>query len=161
MGAASAASSDAASDDAVAAVTEEADIISSDVKEITADGDDGAVGSDVSDNSKLGASAGDEKLSAGSVAPNYTVEVTPNETDAGNNYVAQYGQIINVKGSIENATGDVSIRFGYSGNYHDFTVPLQDGKFSQDITAYDRVRNNFQIQVKWAGNDYYKSIFLV
>ena len=158
MGAASAASSDAASDDAVAAVTEEADIISSDVKEITADGDDGAVGSDVSDNSKLGASAGDEKLSAGSVAPNYTVEVTPNETDAGNNYVAQYGQIINVKGSIENATGDVSIRFGYSGNYHDFTVPLQDGKFSQDITAYDRVRNNFQIQVKWAGNDYYKSI---
>ena len=158
MGAASAASSDAASDDAVAAVTEEADIISSDVKEITTDGDDVTVGSDVSDNSKLAASAGDEKLSAGSVAPNYTVEVTPNETDAGNNYVAQYGQIINVRGSIENATGDVSIRFGYSGNYHDFTVPLKDGKFSQDITAYDRVRNNYQIQVKWAGNDYYKSI---
>lgn len=158
MGVASAASSDAASDDAVAAVTEEIDIISSDVKEITASGEDIATGSDVNDNSKLSASAGDEKLSAGSVAPNYTVEVTPNVTDAGNNYVAQYGQIINVRGSIENATGDVSIRFGYSGNYHDFTVPLKDGKFSQDITAYDRVRNNYQIQVKWDGNDYYKSI---
>ena len=148
------AASDTTADDAVG-VTEELDIGASDAGEITADGDD-AISSDVNEDSKLGASA-EDTLSAGSVAPTYAIDVTP-DAMSGSNYVAQYGQIITVNGTIENATGDVSIRFGFSGNYYDYSVPLVDGKFSKDITDYDRVRNNYQIQVKWAGNDYYKSI---
>ena len=152
IGAASAVSDDATADDAVG-VTEDLEISASDVDEIGSTGEDIAGSDDL-----VAASADDEELSAGSVNPNYTIEVTPDVKDAGGNYVAQYGQIITVNGTIENATGEVSIRFGFSGNYHDFTVPLVDGKFSKDITAYDRVRNNFQIQVKWAGDDYYKAV---
>lgn len=155
MGAVSAASDNATADDAVA-VTEEVQVSSSDASETTADGDL-AIGSNVNDDSKLGAIAGGDKLSAGSVAPNYTINVTP-DVMSGSNYVAQYGQVITVSGEIQNASGDVSIRFGYSGNYHDYVVPLIDGKFIKEITDYDRVRNNYQIQVKWAGDDYYKSI---
>ena len=162
LGAVSAASDTA--DDAVDVANEDLSISSSDVSEITADSDDlaadsedSAIGGDANDVSKLGASAKD-KLSAGTVAPNYTIEVSPNKTDAGNNYIAQYGQVITVNGTIENAAGNVSIRFGYSGNYHYFNVTLEDGKFSQDITCYDRVRNNYNIQVTWPGDDTYKSI---
>ena len=162
LGAVSAASDTA--DDAVDVANEDLSISSSDVSEITVDSDDlaadsedSAIGSDANDISKLGASA-EDKLSAGTVAPNYTIEVSPNKTDAGNNYIAQYGQVITVNGTIENAAGNVSIRFGYSGNYHYFNVTLEDGKFSQDITCYDRVRNNYNIQVTWPGDDTYKSI---
>ncbi len=158
MGVVSAASDNTTADDMTVGVTEDFGESYSDVNEITAAGDDIASGNDANNDFKLGASAGDEKLAAGSVAPIYTVKVTPNATDAGNNYVAQYGQIITVSGEIENATGNVSIKFGYSGNYHDYVIPLVDGKFLKEITDYDRVRNNYQIQVKWAGNDYYKSI---
>lgn len=158
LGAVSAASDNSAANDLAVDDTGDLKISTSDVDEITATGDDIAGGNDVNNDFKLGASASDDKLAAGSVTPNYTVEVTPDATDAGGNYIAQYGQIITVSGEIENATGDVSIRFGYSGNYHDYTVPLVDGKFIKEITDYDKVRNNYQIQVKWAGNDYYKSI---
>lgn len=73
FGAVSAAFDDAAADDAVAVATEDLEISASDVGETTTDGDDIAVGSDVNVDSKLSASAGDEKLSAGSVAPNCTI----------------------------------------------------------------------------------------
>jgi hypothetical protein len=97
-------------------------------------------------------------LSAGSVAPTYTINVTPDVKDAGNNYIAQYGQIITVSGDYGNATGNVSIRFGFSGNYYYHNnIPLVNGKFSQNLADYDRVRNNFQIQVTYTGDDYYKS----
>ena len=139
LGAVSAAS-DATADDTAVGVTEELDLAASDVGEISADGDDIAVGSDVIKDGDV--------LSAGSVTPNYTIEVTPDVKDAGGNYVAQYGQVITVSGIFENVTGNLTITFGYSGNYHDFDVPLVDGKFSKDITCYDRVRNNYQIQVK-------------
>ena len=143
------AASDTTADDSAVGVTDDV--------EITADSDDIAISDDANDDSKLGASAEDDELSAGSVAPTYTINITPNVMD-GSNYVAQYGQVITVSGEIQNATGNVSIRFGYSGNYHDYNVALVDGKFLKEITDYDRVRNNYQIQVKWAGDDYYKSI---
>ena len=152
IGAASAVSDDTSNDNEVVGVTEELEISASDVDEIGATGEDIASGDNV-----IGASDSDEQLSAGSVNPNYTFEITPAVMD-GSNYVAQYGQIITVNGTIENGAGEVSIRFGYSGNYHDFTVPLVDGKFSQELTCYDKIRNNYDIQVKWAGDDYYKSI---
>ena len=121
-------------------------------EEITADGDN-LTDVAVSDNEKLGVSEDDE-LSVGTVTPTYTIEVTP-DTMSGSTYVAQYGQRIVVNGTFENATGTVDVRFGYSGNYQYFTVPLVDGKFSQDLTKYT-VRNNYQIQVTYSGDDYYK-----
>ncbi len=147
LGAVSAASDTAAGDTAVG-VTEELDLAASDVDEISAGGDDIAIGS---------ASNDTDVLSAGSVAPNYTIEVTP-DTMSGSNYVAQYGQVITVNGDFGNATGNVTIRFGFSGNYYYHTVPLVDGKFSQDLTDYDRVRNNYQIYLTYTGDEYYKSV---
>lgn len=157
LGVVSATSDDATDDDTVAEVTEELELDSSDVDEITADGGDASGSSDVNDDSKLGAGAGEDELSAGNVSPEYAIDVTPNVM-SGSAYVAQYGQIITVNGTIKNVTGNVSIRFGYSGNYIDYEVPLVEGKFSKEITNYTAVRNNYDIQVKWAGNDYYKSI---
>ena len=145
LGAVSAAS-DATADDTAVGVTEELDIASSDVDEISASGDDIAAGSNDAD-----------LLQAGSVTPNYTIEVTP-DTMSGSNYVAQYGQVITVNGDFGNATGNVTIRFGFSGNYYYHTVPLVDGKFSQDLTDYDRVRNNYQIYLTYTGDEYYKSV---
>ena len=151
LGAVSAAS-DTTDDNTSVEATENLEISVSDDGEIT--NDENTV---ISDDSKLCISDDDSKLSLGSVTPNYTIEVTPNVM-SGSNYVAQYGQIITVNGTFQNITGNVSIRFGFSGNYYDYEIPLVDGKFSKEITDYDRVRNNYQIQVKWAGNDYYKSI---
>ena len=146
LGAVSAAS-DSTADNSAVGVTEGPDLAASDVEEISAGGDDIATSSN-----------GGDVLSEGSITPNYTIEVTPDVMDAGKNYVAQYGQVITVNGTIENAVGNVSIRFGYSGNYHDYVVPLVDGKFTKDLTDYDRVRNNYQIQVSWPGDETYKSI---
>ena len=146
------AASDTTADDAVG-VTDDVEIASPDVGEINTDGDDVAIG-DVNDDSKLGASD-DEKLSAGTVTPKYTIDVTPNVM-SGSTYVAQYGQVITVNGTFENATGNVTIKFGYSGNFQTFEKTLVDGKFSQDITNYT-VRNNYQISVNYKGDDYYKT----
>ena len=151
LGAVSAAS-DTTDDNTSVEATENLEISVSDDGEIANEGN-----TVKSDDSKLGITDDDSKLSLGSVTPNYTIEVTPNVM-SGSNYVAQYGQIITVNGTFQNITGNVSIRFGFSGNYYDYEIPLVDGKFSKEITDYDRVRNNYQIQVKWAGNDYYKSI---
>ena len=155
LGAVSAASDDTTADGAVN-VAEELEVDSSHVSQIPSDSGDAASGSEVNQDSKLGAGAGDEKLSAGSVAPKVTVDVTPNIL-SGSTYVAQYGQIIKVNGTFENCTGNVTVRFGFSGNYVYHTVQLVDGKFSQEITDYDRVRNNYQIYISYAGDDYYKS----
>ena len=135
---------------------DEMSVISSDV-DLDSRGDinDVADSIDVNDDSKLGISDADEKLSEGNVAPNYTIEVTPSAM-SGSTYVAQYGEVITVKGDYGNATGNVSIRFGQSGNYQNFDVTLVDGKFSHDLTKYT-VRNNYQISVKYNGDDYYKS----
>ena len=157
LGAVSAADNDEAVDDLMAEdKMDEMSVISSDV-DLDSSGDinDVADSIDVNDDSKLGISDADEKLSAGNVAPNYTIEVTPSAM-SGSTYVAQYGEVITVKGDYGNATGNVSIRFGYSGNYQDFDVTLVDGKFSHDLTKYT-VRNNYQISVKYNGDDYYKS----
>ena len=160
FGAVSAASDDATADDAVASTADDLEINPSDVSEINIDGDDSvAVDDDVNKDSKLGVSAEEDELSAGgSVAPNYTIDVSPNEEMQGSNYIAQYGQTIVVNGTFENATGNVSIRFGYSGNYFDYKVELKNGKFSQNLTDYNRIRNNYQIQVSYSGDDYYKSV---
>ena len=107
IGAASAVSDDASNDNEVVGVTEELEISASDVDEIGATGEDIASGDNV-----IGASDSDEQLSAGSVNPNYQFEIKPAVMD-GSNYVAQYGQIITVNGTIENGAGEVSIRFGY------------------------------------------------
>ena len=130
-------------DDTAVGVTEDLEISVSDDVEISDDSGDSAIGNG---DSKLGVNDADEKLSAGSVSPVYTFNVTPNVM-SGSNYVAQYGQIITVSGTIENASGNVSIRFGYSGNYFDYEIPLVDGKFSKNITDYDKVRNNYQINI--------------
>ena len=149
--------SDSTIDDTVGE-SENIEMSASDDGQLTAFSEDISESSDVDDDSKLSVDAGGEKLSAGSVTPNYTIEVRPDDEMQGSNYIAQYGQIITVNGTLNNITGNVSIRFGYSGNYQYFTAPLVDGKFSQDITSYDKIRNNYNIQVTWAGNDYYKSI---
>ena len=156
IGTASAVSDNTTVDEAVE-VTEELETSTSDIDEINTDSDNNVAISENTNDNTLSASDENKKLSAGTVNPNYTVTVTPN-TMSSSTYVAQYGQIITVSGIVENATGNVSIRFGFTGNYYYHNVTLDEhGKFSCNLADYDRVRNNFQIQVTYLGNDYYKS----
>lgn len=123
---------------------------------ITSNVEDSSINSEVYDGSKLSTSNCDDELSAGSITPDYTIEVTPNVM-SGENYVAQYGEVITVKGDFGNATGNVSIDFGYYTNYQTFETTLVDGKFTQNLTNYI-VRNNQEIIVKYKGDDYYKPV---
>ena len=116
--------------------------------------DDGAFSSEINnENSKLGSV--DDNVLSGSVAPTYSIEVQPNVT-SGSTYVAQYGQKIIVNGNFGDATGNVSISFGYSGHFDNYSCQLVNGAFSQEITKYV-VRNNQQIKIVYNGDDTYKS----
>ena len=105
------------------------------------------------ENSKL--SSIDDDVLSGSVTPTYSIDIQPNAT-SGSTYVAQYGQKIIVNGTFVNATGNVSISFGYSGHFDNYSCELVNGAFSQEITKYV-VRNNQQIKIVYNGDDTYKS----
>ena len=106
-----------------------------------------------SENSMLGADDRDI-LSDDKVAPTYTIDIQPNIT-SGSTYVAQYGQEIIVNGTFGDATGNVTVSFGYSSTWDNYTCQLENGYFSQSITKYG-VRNNQQIKIVYDGDDHYK-----
>ena len=71
-----------------------------------------------SENSMLGADDRDI-LSDDKVAPTYTIDIQPNVT-SGSTYVAQYGQEIIVNGTFGDATGNVTVSFGYSSTWDNY-----------------------------------------
>ena len=148
----------AADDDNALAAVDGGDLeVESPVDETIADGGDAAIGDNVTDDNKLGASQ-QESLAA-PVTPKGTIDF--DLPLSGSAYVAQWGQPITVhctfSGSDENApvpTGEATITFAGET----YTAPLENGKLNYTVTKYTKVANNQVFKVVYNGDDNYKSL---